>query len=317
MTQVLITNCIGIFIVQNKKIADKILFRHLEDFKNQKHIAQQEAQLLKKHSAAKKTTFFIFPQHREFLQKFFEINLEQAKKACKAAVRKEHLVMQASDAIKDIEKAINPLVKRVQEWYALYCPEAVEAVKNQEAFIRLILSKDRKEILKEQQISFSIGADIVQKDVDIIYALATKIQILQAEKISLEMYIDGALHDIAPNLSALAGPLLAAELIAKTGSLQKLAAMPSSTIQMLGAENALFRFMRGQGRCPKHGIIVNYPLLANAKAKNKGKIARRFAGALARAAKVDYFKGDPYVGYKFKEHFERDVAELLHRKEKT
>lgn len=316
MSEILITNCVGTFILKGKQIEDKRLFKTAEEFHNQKIIAENEKQLVVKYPNAKKPVNVIFPQHKEFLPKFYAYHIEHAKKMCKAAIRKEHFLMQASAAIKDMEKAINPLAKRLQDWYALYCPELNETTKNQEEFVVGVLTKKKEDILLEQHIPISMGAEIAAADRAMMEALAVQLQHLFAEKRSLESYIEKALQDTAPNLSIVAGPALAAELLGEVGSLERLAKIPASTIQMLGAENALFRYMRGQGRCPKHGIIINHPLLANTKASQRGRVGRRLAGALALAAKVDYFKGDPYFGYKLKEHLERDVAELLQRKEK-
>ncbi len=316
MSEILITNCTGSFILHNKKIEDKRLFKAPEEFDNEKIVAEHEKQLLQKYPSAKKPVNVIFPQHKEFLSRFYAYHIEHAKKMCKDAIRKEHLMIQASAAIKDLEKAINPLAKRLQEWYALYCPELSELAKNQEEFVVAVLTKKKEDILTEQHIPVSMGAEIAAADRAMMESLALQLQHLFAEKRSVESYIEKALQDTAPNLSIVAGPTLAAELLGEAGSLERLAKMPASTIQMIGAENALFRYMRGQGRCPKHGMIINHPLLANTKASQRGRVARRLAGALALAAKVDYFKGDPYFGYKLKEHLERDVAEILQRKEK-
>lgn len=316
MSQILITNCIGSFILQNKKIEDKRLFKAAAEFDNEKIVAEHEKQLLQKYPNAKKHMDVIFLQHKEFLPKFYAYHIEHAKKMCQEAIRKEHLIMQASAAIKDIEKAINPLTKRLQEWYALYCPELNEFTKDQEEFVVAILTKKKEDFLLEQHIPVSMGINIAAADRAIIESVALTLQHLFAEKRAVEAYIEKSLQDTAPNLCIVAGPTLAAELLGEAGSLERLAKMPSSTIQMIGAQNALFRYMRGQGKCPKHGVIINHPLLANTKASQRGRVARKLAGVFALAAKVDYFKGDPYAGYKLKEHLEKNVAELLQRKEK-
>ncbi|MBI5072594.1 hypothetical protein HZA99_02130 [Candidatus Woesearchaeota archaeon] len=317
MSEILITNCVGTFVLKGKQIEDKRFFKSAEEFHNQKIIAENEKQLLAKYPNAKKPANVIFPQHKEFLSKFYVYHIEHAKKMCKEAIRKEHLIMQAGAAIKDMEKVINPLAKRLQEWYALYCPELNEFARDQEEFVVAVLTKKKEDILLEQHIPVSMGAEIAAADRAMMESLAVQLQHLFAEKRSIESYIEKALQDTATNLSIVAGPTLAAELLGEAGSLERLAKMPASTIQMIGAENALFRYMRGQGRCPKHGMIINHPLLANTKASQRGRVARRLAGVIALAAKVDYFKGDPYVGYKLKEHLELNVAELLRRKEKA
>ncbi len=311
MTQLLITNCLGTFIIQNKKITDKILFKQREDFNHQKIIAQHEAQLLKKHPQAKKEAFFVFPQAKEYLEKLYNTNIAIAREACKNAVKKEHYVMQAVETIQDIERTLNPLVKRVRQWYSLYCPEVNESVANHEAFIKLIITKKKAELLKEFHMSSSMGAEMSAADLAPLHNLAEQIDIIYQQKQAMEEYIEKSLHDIAPNLAAVAGSLLAAELLAKVGSLEKLAKMPASTVQVIGAEDAMFRHLRKQGRCPRHGIIIKHSLLAGAKEEFHGKIARKIAAAISLAVKVDYFKGDAYKGYELREKLDKNIEGII------
>src|SRR3989338_3557635 len=310
MAQILVTNFIGTFIIQENKIIDKILFRDLE-YKNKHHVQHCEAELLKKHPIAKKETTFTFPQSKEFLKRFWEINMVVAKQACKDAVRKEHFIMQAVASMEDIEKAVNPLVKRCREWYALHCPEVNEKVTNHEAFIEIITTKKKQEILDEFNIATTMGADIATIDIEPMENFGKQIKVLYDFKKQLEEYIEKALHDLAPNLLAVAGPVLAAELLLHAGSLEKLGKMPASTIQLLGAENALFLHLKKQGNCPRHGIIVKHPLLAGAKGEYHGKIARKLAGILSIAARLDRFHGDQYKGFALREKLDKDVAALV------
>ena len=317
MTQLLVTNCVGTFIIHNKKIEDKILFKGPEDFHNIHLVEQQENNLLKKHPKAEKTTNYIFPQSKELLPYFETYTREIAKTACQHAVKKEHLVIQAVETMTDIEKAVNPIVKRLRQWYSLYCPELSEQVDKHEAFVTILLTKEREEILKELEVKNTMGIDLSKVDLAPIQQLAREVKSLYEMKAAMEAYIETTLHDIAPNISAVSGSTLAAELLSYAGSVERLALMPSSTIQMLGAENALFQFMRGQGRSPKHGIIIKHALLASAKERYHGKIARRISGAISLAAKMDYFKGDVYKGYELREKLEKQVSEIESRKEKV
>jgi nucleolar protein 56 len=105
----------------------------------------------------------------------------------------------------------------------------------------------------------------------------------------IEKYVDHVLKEVAPNLRELAGSLLAARLISLTGGLEKLAKKPSSTIQLLGAEKALFRFLHGRGRSPKYGLLFTHQLIQNAPPKKRGKVARVLASKLSIAAKMDFY----------------------------
>jgi nucleolar protein 56 len=121
--------------------------------------------------------------------------------------------------------------------------------------------------------------------------------------------VDKILDEIAPNLKALAGPTIGARLISLAGGLGGLARLPSSTIQVLGAEKALFRALRTGARPPKHGIIFQHPLLHQAPKWQRGKIARALAGKISIAAKVDVFSGN-FVGDRLKADLEKRVAEI-------
>ena len=310
MVETIVTNCIGTFVLQNKKVIAKILFKNSLDFMNSDFVSQHEVQMQKKYPAAKIAKEYIFPEMKEYLQQFQVIAIELAKKSCRESVTKQHLVIQAVEAITALDKTTNPLIKKLREWYALYCPEAVESIGNHESFVHLILTKSKEELLAEFHKTESMGADFSQIDLAPLKVYAKRIQEMYNEKKELELYIEQAMQDIAPNLTAVAGHILAAELLARARSLERLAYMPSSTIQMLGAENALFRYLKKQGRCPRHGVIITHPLLASAKNPVHGKIARKIASAVSIAAKIDHFRGDSYTGYGLREKLEKDVKKI-------
>jgi nucleolar protein 56 len=125
----------------------------------------------------------------------------------------------------------------------------------------------------------------------------------------LENYLEKAMDEVAPNVKALTGALLGARLIAITGGLTNLARRPSSTIQVLGAEKALFRSLKTGARPPKHGMIFQHAYLHDAKRWHRGKIARALAGKLAIAARVDAFRGK-YVGEELKASLDKRIEEI-------
>ncbi len=310
MAETIVTNCIGAFVFQNKKVVAKTLFKNPLDFMNSDIVSQHEQQMQKKYPSAKIAKEYVFPEMKEYLQQFQLITIEIAKKSCRESVTKQHFVIQAVEAITALDKTINPLIKKLREWYALYCPEAVEGIGNHESFVRLILSKTKEELLAEFQRTESMGADCSTIDLAPVKAYAKRIQEMYNEKKELESYVEQTMQDIAPNLTAVAGHILAAELLARARSLERLAYMPSSTIQMLGAENALFRYLKKQGRCPRHGVIITHPLLASAKNPVHGRIARKIASAISIAARIDNFRGDSYTGYGLREKLEKDVKKI-------
>jgi nucleolar protein 56 len=131
----------------------------------------------------------------------------------------------------------------------------------------------------------------------------------------LENYVDSVMDEVAPNTKTIAGSLLGARLIAIAGGLINLAKLPASTIQVLGAEKALFRSLKTKARPPKHGIIFQHPLIHDAQRWQRGKIARALAGKLSIAARVDAFNGK-YAGDELKADLEKRILEIKERYEK-
>jgi nucleolar protein 56 len=122
--------------------------------------------------------------------------------------------------------------------------------------------------------------------------LAGRVRDLAAERDSIEAYVERQAPAVAPNLSMLAGPLLAARLIALAGGLETLAKKPSGTLQVLGAEDALFAHLRGHAPSPKHGVIYTHEYVRGTPQANRGSAARALAGKLTIAARVDHYSGD-------------------------
>jgi nucleolar protein 56 len=154
-----------------------------------------------------------------------------------------------------------------------------------------------------------MGADLVEQDLAEIQTLAKDVLNMYELRKDMENYVDRAMEDVAPNTRTIAGALLGARLIAIAGSLQNLAMRPASTIQVLGAEKALFRSLKTGARPPKHGLIFQHALLHDAKRWQRGKIARVIAGKLAIAARADAF-GGKYVGDMLKAEVDHRIEEI-------
>ncbi len=172
---------------------------------------------------------------------------------------------------------------------------------------------------KEKQIAeaaaASMGAVLAETDFDQIQAICRNTLELYRSRQTLETYLDATMEEVAPNIQALAGSLLGARLIAISGGLNNMAKMPASTIQVLGAEKALFRALKTGTRPPKHGIIFQHTLIHEAKRWQRGKLARAFAGKLAIAARTDAFSGK-YVGDHLKATLESRTEEIHEKYEK-
>jgi len=248
------------------------------------------------------------------------------KKIREAAERRDRFVAQAIETIDDIDKTINLFASRIREWYSLHFPELDELVDEHRDFINLVAKlglrssfspKKLKEIgLNDNLISkimsaakTSMGANVTERDIEGLRKLANIVLGLYRLRRDLEEYISETMDEVAPNIKGLVGPLLGARLISLAGSLEELAKMPSSTIQVLGAEKALFRALRTGAKPPKHGVIFQSPLIHRAPRWQRGKIARALAGKLAIAARVDAFSGQ-YIADELKEDLMKRIEEI-------
>jgi len=243
-----------------------------------------------------------------------EVGVELTKRRIKKVVKKDKIIIQAVDAIDEIDKSLNIFTARLREWYGLHFPEMERAVKKHERFVKLISEYglrnniDKKEL--KQIAKTSMGIDLSEKDEAILKEYATKIKELYKLRELLEKYVDRVLKEVAPNLCEIAGSLLAARLIALIGGLEKLAKKPSSTIQLLGAEKALFRFLHGRGRSPKYGLLFTHQLIQNAPLKKRGKVARVLASKLSIAAKMDFY-GKKVKSDQLKKDLEERIKKIM------
>ena len=146
-------------------------------------------------------------------------------------------------------------------------------------------------------------------DLSIIQDYANQILSFDSYRSELEDYLENLMNNLAPNLNTIVGPLVGAKLIAKAGSLKKLAFMPASRIQLLGAEKALYRFLRTGEKRPKHGLIFQWKQIRSSKYHQRGKISRLIAGKIGIASKVDYFAGD-FIGDVILNDIEEKIKEI-------
>jgi nucleolar protein 56 len=261
---------------------------------------------------------------REWVHK---VSMELAKmKVRKAVEKRDLLVVQAIQTIDDLDKTLNLFMSRIREWYGLHFPELDRLIDKHETYARLIVKIGRKDDFtaenlekeglpkaKAKQIAeiatASMGTDLNEGDMDQIQAMCKNTLELHDVRQSLEKYLGSVMDEVAPNTRELVGSLLGARLIALAGGITNLAKMPASTVQVLGAEKALFRSLRTGTRPPKHGIIFQHPFIHEAKRWQRGKVARALAGKLTIAARVDAFSGK-YAGDELKVDLEKRIEEI-------
>lgn len=213
------------------------------------------------------------------------------------------MIVQAISLLDDLDKELNTYAMRVKEWYGWHFPELGKILNDNLAYARVILavgmrtstaSTDLSDILPEEietavkaAAEVSMGTEISDEDLLNITMLADHVVRYTEVRAQLSSYLESRMKAIAPNLTELVGTLVGARLIAHAGSLMSLAKNPGSTIQILGAEKALFRALKTKHATPKYGLIYHSSLVGQATGKNKGKIARQLAAKTALGIRSD------------------------------
>lgn len=256
-----------------------------------------------------------------------QVSLELSRlKIKRAGERRDVMIVQAIQSIDDLDKTINLFISRIREWYGLHFPELDRIIEKNETFARLVANLGRrhnftveaveneglpksksKKIAKKARTS--MGSKLIEEDINQIQLLSRQTLQLYSLRQQLQDFANITIEAVAPNIQSLVGPTLAGRLIALAGGIVNLAKMPASTIQVLGAEKALFRALRTGTKPPKHGIIFQDTLVHEAKKWQRGKMSRALAGKLAIAARADAFSAR-YIGDSLKADLEKRVDEI-------
>jgi nucleolar protein 56 len=266
----------------------------------------------------------------EYEQFVRDVSLALAKTAISEATTKRDLyAIQTVRSIEDLDKILNLLAGRVREWYGLHFPELDRLVEKHDSYIRLVHSLGGRESFsydalaklgipqdKATQISASAeksaGAEMSGSDLEWLREVCGTVLELYSLREAAEKYTDKIMEEVAPNMTSVLGAVLSAKLISMAGGLENIAKMPSSTLQVLGAEKALFRTLKTGARPPKHGIIFQYAPIHQSPKWLRGKIARAVAGKLAIAARMDAYGGGD-MGQGLKEALEKKIVDLKGR----
>ncbi len=253
------------------------------------------------------------------------IRLSKAKVSA-ASGEKDLLVKNAIDAIDEVDKSINILVMRLREWYSVHHPSLTRLVEDQDQYARILKETSGKESMTKDMLVLAevpeatielvmnailgdIGAELRDIDLNIIKVLAISIDNMYKTRKELEDYVATVMEEISPNVTALVGSLVGARLISLAGSMENLARKPSSTVQVFGAEKALFRAIKTGADPPKHGVIYRVSEINTAPYWQRGKIARALAGKLSIAARIDAYS-DRNIGTSLREDFMKRVEEI-------
>ena len=232
----------------------------------------------------------------------FAVRLSSLKIAQRSESPDLHII-QAIGALDEIDRDINVKGARVREWYGLHFPELENAVDSINGYTRIALAGRRQDLAAETvedagfppekvemilaAASNSRGGNITDENLGVVQELARQVLNLYGFRVRLEELVEATMKTMAPNVTAVLGATVGARILARAGSLKKLAMMPSSTIQILGAEKALFRSMRSGSQPPKHGLLFQHTSVHAAPRWQRGRIARAVAAKAAIAARVD------------------------------
>ncbi len=247
------------------------------------------------------------------------------KKVSQASGHSDNVITQIITVLDVIKKSLSLFSSHLREWYGLHFPELTDKIIEENIILAELIStlgsrenftfenidkffdlKESKIKALEQYALESMGANI---ELNILQNYAEQIISLDTYRQQLENYLEALMEENAPNINTLIGSLIGAKLIAKAGGLQKLAYMPASRIQLLGAEKALYRFLKTGEKRPKHGLIFQWNQIRSAKPWIRGKIARVIAGKIGLSAKVDFFKGE-FIGDVFSQDIDKKIKEI-------
>uniref|UniRef100_A0A7S2LA48 Nop domain-containing protein n=1 Tax=Zooxanthella nutricula TaxID=1333877 RepID=A0A7S2LA48_9DINO len=239
------------------------------------------------------------------------------------------MIMQAVGLLDDLDKELNNFAMRLREWYGWHFPEMGKIVTDNLAYAKVVKHMGLRPKAKETDFSkvgvpediagevkasaeTSMGTEITTEDLANIHTLAERVIELTEYRISLAEYLKLRMNAIAPNLTYMVGELVGARLISQAGSLMSLAKHPSSTVQILGAEKALFRALKTKKATPKYGLIYHASLVGQSAPALKGKISRVLAAKLSLCCRVDALgdQTEPTLGREYKEYVEKRLATL-------
>ncbi|MEN2496173.1 MAG: snoRNP complex protein nop56 [Marteilia pararefringens] len=246
----------------------------------------------------------------------------------------DNMIVQSSTVLEQTDKNANNFYMKIREWYGYHFPELAQVVtdpveyiacvreildrknlENKEVVDRLkIIFENKPNVVDEicQKANYSVGGDINDDDLHMISQLTSCVNKMQLYRVSLKQYVSDKLSNCCPNLQHIVGDHVASNFLTKAGNLQKLSKLPASTLQILGAEKALFKAIKSKGKTPKYGYIFNSSYITKAAAKYKGKIARLLANKCAIAIRMDRFHKcrKPIFGEALKQRLEEQAGEV-------
>ncbi|MEM3737304.1 MAG: C/D box methylation guide ribonucleoprotein complex aNOP56 subunit [Candidatus Bathyarchaeia archaeon] len=243
-----------------------------------------------------------------------------------AASKRDQIVIQMINSIDELDKIMNLLAGRMREWYGLHFPEMSRLIDSHDTYAKLVTELGLRENFNLEALErlgiagekarrlvevagSSLGGMLNEGDMAALQSLSHLYMEASRLRCHFVDRMETLMEEVSPNLKAVTGATLGARLIALAGGLERLSRFPASTVQVLGAEKALFRSLKTGTRPPKHGIIFQHHLIHKAPRWQRGKISRVLAAKAAIAARIDAFTGS-YIGEKLKADLEKRISEI-------
>ena len=257
---------------------------------------------------------FITPQKYGYDDAFMhEVMMGLGKLRTSEPVPRDRNLVQAIRNLDDQIATINLYNERLHEWYGMHFPELADYAHDERYADLIARYGDRDGIIEELGIEIeSIGSEFDPDDMRAVQDLADTLYRLYDDRTRTEEYIQGIVEATCPNMCAMLGGPLAARMISLAGGLERLASLPSSTVQLLGAEKAMFRHLKSGKKGPKHGVIYQHPDIHRAPYWQRGNIARALAGKVLIAAKIDQYHGE-FRGDVLNDEFKKRVEDIKRR----
>lgn len=218
--------------------------------------------------------------------------ISSTREELKESIEKDQLLVKAVKQLDQVGKDFTEEMERLRDWYSLHFPELESEISDDRELLKILENYgiERNDIEPFSGMAeSSTGTDLTEKEIKVIESTVSSISEMNDLKDGLEEYVEEGAQEEFHNLSGLLNPLLATRLVALAGGLEELAKKPASTVQMLGAEKALFRYLHGEGTPPKHGVLFQHKFVKTLPEGKRGKMARFMANKAVMAARIDNY----------------------------
>ncbi len=289
---------IGIFVFDNNfHLVESLPFNSISQYQKREELIQKLRQKYKDAvfpEGDKLGQALSFLRKKEYFPLFYGQHVQLTRKGIRESISEDNFILQAIASIEELDKTANLFSRRMREWCGLYAPEIAEKIPSDEKLCEALLTKKREWLYKEMKLPSeeSMGGALQKEDVAALLSLIEQLSQLHTLRKKHEAYLESIMKKHCRNVQAMCGTTIGAKLLEHAGGLKGLAMLPAGTIQLFGAEKALFRHIKSGARAPKYGLLFQHPFVQQVKKELRGKAARALAEKISLAARLDYFKGE-------------------------